>query len=117
MLTPAANLGKHQLGEARDPPGGRLQCLRCGHEFKPEEPRSGLDGGEGWRPLFRKTGTSPALDPPYPRASCCFRENGFEVGVGRGSPRAERSGDQLFCVEEKLKPKKERKEITSFFPL
>eukprot|EP00069_Balaena_mysticetus_P020974 bmy_13395T0 len=55
VLTPAATLGKHQLGEARDPPGGRLQCLRCGHEFKPEEPRSGLDGEEGWRPLFRKT--------------------------------------------------------------
>ena len=64
MLSPAATLGKHQLGEARDPPGGRLQCLRCGHEFKPEEPRSGLDGEEGWRPLFRKTGTSPALDLP-----------------------------------------------------
>ncbi|KAB0399299.1 hypothetical protein E2I00_003117, partial [Balaenoptera physalus] len=43
VLSPAATLGKHQLGEARDPPGGRLQCLRCGHEFKPEEPRSGLD--------------------------------------------------------------------------
>ncbi|XP_030694479.1 serine/threonine-protein kinase 11-interacting protein isoform X2 [Globicephala melas] len=62
VLTPAATLGKHQLGEARDPPGGRLQCLRCGHEFKPEEPRSGLDGEEGWRPLFRKT-ESPAVCP------------------------------------------------------
>ncbi|XP_033715561.1 serine/threonine-protein kinase 11-interacting protein isoform X2 [Tursiops truncatus] len=62
VLTPAATLGKHQLGEVRDPPGGRLQCLRCGHEFKPEEPRSGLDGEEGWRPLFRKT-ESPAVCP------------------------------------------------------
>nr|XP_058911168.1 serine/threonine-protein kinase 11-interacting protein isoform X2 [Kogia breviceps] len=61
-LTPAATLGKHQLGETRDPPGDRLQCLRCGHEFKPEEPRSGLDGEEGWRPLFRKT-ESPAVCP------------------------------------------------------
>ncbi|XP_068400457.1 serine/threonine-protein kinase 11-interacting protein isoform X1 [Eschrichtius robustus] len=62
VLSPAATLGKHQLGEARDPPSGRLQCLRCGHEFKPEEPRSGLDGEEGWRPLFRKT-ESPAVCP------------------------------------------------------
>ncbi|XP_028337855.1 serine/threonine-protein kinase 11-interacting protein isoform X2 [Physeter macrocephalus] len=62
VLTPTATLGKRQLGEARDPPGDRLQCLRCGHEFKPEEPRSGLDGEEGWRPLFRKT-ESPAVCP------------------------------------------------------
>ncbi|XP_059962788.1 serine/threonine-protein kinase 11-interacting protein isoform X5 [Mesoplodon densirostris] len=62
VLTPAATLGKHQLGEARDPPGSRLQCLRCGHEFKPEEPRSRLDGEEGWRPLFQKT-ESPAVCP------------------------------------------------------
>lgn len=61
MLTPAAT-SQHQLEEAGAPPGDRLQCLRCGREFKPEEPRLGLDGEEGWRPLFRKTGTSPAPD-------------------------------------------------------
>lgn len=61
MLTPAAT-SQHQLEEVGALPGHRLQCLRCGREFKPEEPRLGLDSEEGWRPLFRKTGTIPALD-------------------------------------------------------
>ncbi|XP_025746800.1 serine/threonine-protein kinase 11-interacting protein isoform X3 [Callorhinus ursinus] len=62
VLTPAATTAQHELGEARDPLWGRLQCLRCGHEFKPEEPRLGLDSEEGWRPLFQKT-ESPAVCP------------------------------------------------------
>ncbi|KAF3824106.1 hypothetical protein GH733_008391 [Mirounga leonina] len=62
VLTPAATTAQHELGEARDLLRGRLQCLRCGHEFKPEEPRVGLDGEEGWRPLFQKT-ESPAVCP------------------------------------------------------
>nr|XP_012418685.1 PREDICTED: serine/threonine-protein kinase 11-interacting protein [Odobenus rosmarus divergens] len=62
VLTPAATTAQHELGEARDPLRGRLQCLRCGHEFRPEEPRLGLDGEEGWRPLFQKT-ESPAVCP------------------------------------------------------
>nr|XP_035938801.1 serine/threonine-protein kinase 11-interacting protein isoform X1 [Halichoerus grypus] len=62
VLTPAATTAQHELGEARDLLRGRLQCLRCGHEFKPEEPRLGLDGEEGWRPLFQKT-ESPAVCP------------------------------------------------------
>ena len=62
MLTPAVT-SQHQLEEVGALPGDRLQCLRCGREFKPEEPRLGLDSEEGWKPLFRKTGTSPALDP------------------------------------------------------
>ncbi|KAB1278429.1 Serine/threonine-protein kinase 11-interacting protein [Camelus dromedarius] len=55
VLTPAATSAQQQLGGTRDPPEGRLQCLRCGHEFKAEEPRQGLDSEEGWRPLFQKT--------------------------------------------------------------
>lgn len=62
VLTPVTNVAREQLGEARDLLLGRFQCLRCGHEFKPEEPRLGLDSEEGWRPLFQKTGIRPALD-------------------------------------------------------
>lgn len=64
MLTPAATTAQCELGEAKDPLRDRLQCLRCGHEFKAEEPRLGLDSEEGWRPLFQKTGTCLALDLP-----------------------------------------------------
>lgn len=99
-MTPAATRAQRQLGEARDPLAGRLQCLRCGHEFKPEAPRLGLDSEEGWKPLFQKAGK----DRPCPHASCLFRDNGFEVGSVGGSPRDRRSGDHLFCLEEKIKP-------------
>lgn len=61
MLTPAAIKVQQQLGEARDQLEGRLQCLRCGHDFKPGDTRLELDS-VGWRPLFQNTGTSPALD-------------------------------------------------------
>ncbi|XP_008057087.1 serine/threonine-protein kinase 11-interacting protein [Carlito syrichta] len=62
VLTPVITTAQRQLGEARDVLGGRFQCLRCGYEFKPEEPRLGLDSEEGWRPLFQKT-ESPAVCP------------------------------------------------------
>ncbi|XP_029789574.1 serine/threonine-protein kinase 11-interacting protein isoform X2 [Suricata suricatta] len=62
VLTQAATTAQCQLRDSRDPLWGRLQCLRCGHEFKPEEPRLGLDSEEGWRPLFQET-ESPAVCP------------------------------------------------------
>ncbi|XP_053522974.1 serine/threonine-protein kinase 11-interacting protein isoform X2 [Artibeus jamaicensis] len=46
VLTPAATKAQHQCGEVRDQLGGRLQCLRCGHDFKPGEARLGLDSVE-----------------------------------------------------------------------
>nr|XP_023396967.1 serine/threonine-protein kinase 11-interacting protein isoform X2 [Loxodonta africana] len=55
VLTPATTMARCQLGEVREPLGDRFQCLRCGHEFKPEEPRLGPDSEDGWRPLFQKT--------------------------------------------------------------
>ncbi|XP_037380023.1 serine/threonine-protein kinase 11-interacting protein [Talpa occidentalis] len=55
VLTPAAITAQHQLGGAGDPLGGRLQCLRCGHEFQPEVPRGGADSEGGRRSLFQKT--------------------------------------------------------------
>lgn len=64
MLTPAATTAQCELGEAKDPLRDRLQCLRCGHEFKAEEPTLGLDSEEGWRPLFQKAGTCLALALP-----------------------------------------------------
>ncbi|XP_049744253.1 serine/threonine-protein kinase 11-interacting protein isoform X1 [Elephas maximus indicus] len=62
VLTPATTMARCQLGEVREPLGDRFQCLRCGHEFKPEEPRLGPDSEDGWRPLFQKT-DSPAVCP------------------------------------------------------
>ncbi|XP_077011366.1 serine/threonine-protein kinase 11-interacting protein isoform X2 [Tamandua tetradactyla] len=62
VLTPAIATAQRQLGEVGVLLGSRLQCLRCGHEFKPEEPRLGLDSEDSWRPLFQKT-ESPAVCP------------------------------------------------------
>ena len=88
MLTQAATTAQCQLGEARDPPRGRLQCLRCGHEFKPEEPRLGLDSEEGWRPLFQETGTGPALGLPAHTSPTISETVALREGVWRGNPRA-----------------------------
>lgn len=76
MLTPAVTVARHQLGAARDPLGGRFQCLRCSHEFKPEEARLGLASEEGWRPLFQTTGaTLPLISlPPAISAKTALRE-------------------------------------------
>ncbi|KAM5228551.1 serine/threonine-protein kinase 11-interacting protein [Ctenodactylus gundi] len=54
VLTPFA-AAQQQLGEDSNSLMGRFQCLRCGCEFRPEEPRLGLDCEEGWMPLFQKT--------------------------------------------------------------
>ncbi|KAM9248235.1 serine/threonine-protein kinase 11-interacting protein [Dugong dugon] len=62
VLTSATTMAQHQLGEVRDPLGDRLQCLRCGHEFKPEEPTLGPDSEDGCRPVFPKT-DCPAVCP------------------------------------------------------
>ncbi|XP_066136965.1 serine/threonine-protein kinase 11-interacting protein isoform X1 [Saccopteryx bilineata] len=62
VLTPAATKAQCQPGEAGDEQAGRLQCLRCGHDFKPGETRRRLDGAEGWTPLFQNT-ESPAVCP------------------------------------------------------
>ncbi|XP_005395565.1 PREDICTED: serine/threonine-protein kinase 11-interacting protein [Chinchilla lanigera] len=62
VLNPFTAVAQQQLGKASSPLGGRFQCLRCGCEFRPEEPRLGLDSEESWRPLFQKT-ESPAVCP------------------------------------------------------
>ncbi|XP_052048753.1 serine/threonine-protein kinase 11-interacting protein isoform X1 [Apodemus sylvaticus] len=60
VLTPFTNV--KEPGEAKDPQGARFQCLRCRCEFKPEEPRLGLESDEGWKPLFENT-ESPVVCP------------------------------------------------------
>ncbi|XP_021482042.1 serine/threonine-protein kinase 11-interacting protein [Meriones unguiculatus] len=62
VLTPFTTVKEQQPGEAKDPQGSRFQCLRCSWEFKPEEPRLGLDSEEGWKPLFHST-ESPVVCP------------------------------------------------------
>ncbi|KAM9736235.1 serine/threonine-protein kinase 11-interacting protein isoform 2-T2 [Dama dama] len=86
VLTPAAT-SQHQLEEAGGPPGDRLQCLRCGREFKPEEPRLGLDGEEGWRPLFQKTESSAVC--PY-----CGSDHVVLLVVSPGTPSGERRREE-----------------------
>nr|XP_006207274.1 serine/threonine-protein kinase 11-interacting protein isoform X1 [Vicugna pacos] len=89
VLTPAATSAQQQLGGTRDPPEGRLQCLRCGREFKAEEPRQGLNSEEGWRPLFQKT-ESPAVCPN------CGSDHVVLLAVSRGTPSGEqRPGEQF----------------------
>lgn len=95
MLTPAATRAQHQCGEVRGQLGGRLQCLRCGHDFKPGETRSGLDSAEGGRPLFQSTGTGPAPD------LLAFQGRwlrGWECG---GGPAGRKEWGPAFCPEEK----------------
>ncbi|XP_032133942.1 serine/threonine-protein kinase 11-interacting protein isoform X1 [Sapajus apella] len=88
VLTPVTNMARHQLGEARNLLPGRFQCLRCGHEFKPEEPKLGLDSEEGWRPLFQKT-ESPAVCPN------CGSDHVVLLAVSGGTPKREqKQGEQ-----------------------
>lgn len=120
MLTPAITAARHQLGEARDLLGDRLQCLRCGHEFKPVETRLGLDSAEGWRPLFQNTGTSPA---PALLAHA-YRENGFEGGNVEVDPQGRK--ETIFLPGGEIKPsasyickkerKRERKKERNYIP-
>uniref|UniRef100_G1REK9 Serine/threonine-protein kinase 11-interacting protein n=1 Tax=Nomascus leucogenys TaxID=61853 RepID=G1REK9_NOMLE len=98
VLTPVTNVAREQLGEARDLLLGRFQCLRCGHEFKPEEPRLGLDSEEGWRPLFQKT-ESPAVCPN------CGSDHVVLLAVSRGTPNRERKqGEQSLAPSPSASP-------------
>ncbi|XP_054334658.1 serine/threonine-protein kinase 11-interacting protein isoform X1 [Pongo pygmaeus] len=98
VLTPVTSVAREQLGEARDLLLGRFQCLRCGHEFKPEEPRLGLDSEEGWRPLFLKT-ESPAVCPN------CGSDHVVLLAVSRGTPNRERKqGEQSLAPSPSASP-------------
>lgn len=95
VLTPAVTEAQHQLEEVRDPLGGRLQCLRCGHEFKPGDIRLGLDSEESWKPLFQNTGASPALDVLACVLSAILGKMALRGGSVEGIPREGRSRYQL----------------------
>ncbi|XP_023077852.1 serine/threonine-protein kinase 11-interacting protein isoform X1 [Piliocolobus tephrosceles] len=98
VLTPVTNVAREQLGEARDLLLGRFQCLRCGHEFKPEEPRLGLDSEEGWRPLFQKT-ESPAVCPN------CGSDHVVLLTVSGGTPNSEqKQGEQSLPPSSSASP-------------
>ncbi|KAL4840664.1 hypothetical protein H8958_006121 [Nasalis larvatus] len=98
VLTPVTNVAREQLGEARDLLLGRFQCLRCGHEFKPEEPRLGLDSEEGWRPLFQKT-ESPAVCPN------CGSDHVVLLTVSGGAPnREQKQGEQSLAPSLSASP-------------
>ncbi|EHH55198.1 hypothetical protein EGM_04353 [Macaca fascicularis] len=98
VLTPVTNVAREQLGEARDLLLGRFQCLRCGHEFKPEEPRLGLDSEEGWRPLFQKT-ESPAVCPN------CGSDHVVLLTVSGGTPnREQKQGERSLAPSPSASP-------------
>uniref|UniRef100_A0A2K5MSW1 Serine/threonine-protein kinase 11-interacting protein n=1 Tax=Cercocebus atys TaxID=9531 RepID=A0A2K5MSW1_CERAT len=98
VLTPVTNVAREQLGEARDLLLGRFQCLRCGHEFKPEGPRLGLDSEEGWRPLFQKT-ESPAVCPN------CGSDHVVLLLVSGGTPnREQKQGEQSLAPSPSASP-------------
>lgn len=62
MLTPVVTSARCRLGEENGSPRGHLQCLRCGHEFKAEEPGS-----------FQKAGKfQPCSRPPSPLQGCSW---------------------------------------------
>nr|XP_037857405.1 serine/threonine-protein kinase 11-interacting protein isoform X4 [Chlorocebus sabaeus]XP_037857406.1 serine/threonine-protein kinase 11-interacting protein isoform X4 [Chlorocebus sabaeus] len=98
VLTPVTNVAREQVGEARDLLLGRFQCLRCGHEFKPEEPGLGLDSEEGWRPLFQKT-ESPAVCPN------CGSDHVVLLTVSGGTPnREQKQGEQSLAPSPSASP-------------
>ncbi|XP_010358630.1 serine/threonine-protein kinase 11-interacting protein isoform X1 [Rhinopithecus roxellana] len=98
VLTPVTNVAREQLGEARDLLLGRFQCLRCGHEFKPEDPRLGLDSEEDWRPLFQKT-ESPAVCPN------CGSDHVVLLTVSGGTPnREQKQGEQSLAPSLSASP-------------
>ncbi|XP_054441595.1 serine/threonine-protein kinase 11-interacting protein [Pteronotus mesoamericanus] len=89
VLTPAATKAQHQLGDARDQLGGRLQCLRCGHDFKPGETRLGLDSVEGRRPVVQSR-ESPVVCPN------CGSDHVVLLALSAGAPNGEqRQEEQL----------------------
>lgn len=100
MLTPAAAKVQNRLGEARDQLEDRLQCLRCGHDFKPGDTRLEPDSVEGWRPLFQNSGTSPALDllPMHLLLLWGKWLGGRECGR---VPQGRKEWGPSFCPEEK----------------
>lgn len=103
MLTPAVTEAQHQLEEARDPLGDRLQCLRCGHEFKPGDSRLRLDSKESWRPLFQNTGASPALDLLACVLPAISGKMASREGVRRAAPGKNGVGTN-FLPRGKIKP-------------
>ncbi|XP_051009982.1 serine/threonine-protein kinase 11-interacting protein [Acomys russatus] len=64
VLTPFTNVKEQRPEEVKDAQGPRFQCLRCSCEFKPEEPRLGLESEEAGsrKPLFQST-ESPIVCP------------------------------------------------------
>lgn len=96
VLTPAATKVQHELGEARDQLGGRLQCLRCGHDFKPGDTSLELDSVEGWRPLFQNT-ESPTVCPN------CGSDHVVLLALSGGAPNGEESQEeQLPALSQSL---------------
>ncbi|XP_053453709.1 serine/threonine-protein kinase 11-interacting protein isoform X1 [Nycticebus coucang] len=91
VLAPVTAMARHQLREARDLQEGRFQCLRCGHIFKPEEPRLGLDSEDGWRPLFQKT-ESPAVCPN------CGSDHVVLLAQSDGTPNREQKQEEQASV-------------------
>ncbi|XP_070278326.1 serine/threonine-protein kinase 11-interacting protein isoform X2 [Myotis yumanensis] len=87
VLTPAATKVQRQLGEARDQLEDRLQCLRCGHDFKPGDTRLELDSVEGWRPLFQNT-ESPTVCPN------CGSDHVVLLALSGGAPNGEQSQEE-----------------------
>ncbi|XP_005883540.1 PREDICTED: serine/threonine-protein kinase 11-interacting protein [Myotis brandtii] len=87
VLTPAATKVQHQLGEARDQLEDRLQCLRCGHDFKPGDTRLELDSVEGWRPLFQNT-ESPTVCPN------CGSDHVVLLALSGEAPNGEQSQEE-----------------------
>lgn len=85
MLTPFTTVEQWHLGQARELLGGRFQCLRCGCEFKPEEPRLGLDSEKGKMPLFQMTGTRLAFNLPSTQLPQ-YRESDFKWGSVTDKP-------------------------------
>ncbi|XP_045431328.1 serine/threonine-protein kinase 11-interacting protein isoform X3 [Pipistrellus kuhlii] len=87
VLTPAATKVQHQRGEARDQLGGRLQCLRCGHDFKPGDTRLEPDSVEGWRPVFQNA-ESPTVCPN------CGSDHVVLLALSGGTPNGEESQEE-----------------------
>lgn len=98
MLSPFTNSKEQQPGEAKDPRGARFQCLRCSCEFKPEEPRLGLENEEGWKPLFQNPGTSCAFDLPAHTAPRCRKGVSERSAEGAPGKRALGEWQQLLAT-------------------
>ncbi|XP_062961469.1 serine/threonine-protein kinase 11-interacting protein [Cynocephalus volans] len=98
VLTPVTATARRQLGEARDPQGARFQCLRCGREFKSEDPRWGLDSEEAWRPLFQNP-ESPAVCPH------CGSDHVVLLSLSGGTPNGkQKQGEQSPSPSQSLRP-------------